>query len=136
MITRIVSYTLLGLLFFSFFLAIVGVTHISTGEEYYSFLGSISSRFETWKIEIPQIPSIPKMEQRDSSSGDNIFAAFRAFVNFFVIVINALIAILNIIILVVNIIIQLIQFITTFLFSMKDLISRLVERNSVAVFVG
>lgn len=122
------------MLFFAFFLAIVGVSHISTGEDYYTFLGSVSSRFENWRIEIPQIPSIPRMEQRDSRSGDNIFAAFRAFVNFFVVVVNALISILNILILIINTLIQLIQFVTTFLFSMKDLISRLVQRNSIVVF--
>lgn len=129
MITRIVSYLFLGLLFFSFFLAIVGVTHISTGDEYYSFLGSVSQRFESWKIEIPNIPNVPRMNDGSAGDGDNIFKAFRMFVNFFVEVINAIIGILNIVILVVNIVIQLIQFICTFLFSMKDFIGRLKDLN-------
>lgn len=135
MITRIVSYLMLGMLFLSFFLAILGVTHISTGDEYYSFMGSVSQRFENWKIEIPQIPSIPRLDERNAGDGDGIFAAFRAFVNFFVVLANAIVGILNILILIINTLIQLIQFITTFLFSMKDFIGRLVDLNPSDLYV-
>lgn len=129
MITRIVSYLFLATLFFAFFLAIVGVTHISTGEEYYRFLGTVSERFESWKIEIPNIPKIPRIDDSSSANGTDIFAILKGFVNFFVTLANVIISIFNIAILVINIIIQIIQFVCTFLWSMKDFIARLKDLN-------
>lgn len=129
-IVKIVSYSLLGCLFIAFFLAILGVQRISTGDEYYYFLKTISSRYESWRIEIPNIPKIDNIAGGTYDSSGLILSVVIKIANFFVNFVNVISTILNVFIMVINIVIQLIQFICTFLFSMKDFIDRLVQLNT------
>lgn len=134
MITKIVGYFLLGFCFIAFFLAMFGVTHIVTGSSYYTYLGTVSRRFESWRIVIPNIPKVPSLNvgsaSQDSANNilqvlKNILNFFKLFVNVYITFLNALISVINLLILVFNYIIAILQFICTYLFSIKDLIDSL-----------
>lgn len=125
MIQKVSLYFVLPMCIISFFLAVVGVQHVQLGESYYSFIGNVASRFETWKLTIPDIPLIDNQNFTMGDTDSNFLKAIANILNFFVLVINGLIKIINLLISVINIVIQMIQFIFTLIYSCKDFIEQL-----------
>lgn len=122
MIQRVALYFVFPMMLIAFFLAIIGVQQIEFGETYYQFFGNVTSRFNNWKLTIPDIPKIPSVDYTQGDRDTGFLKAIANILNFFVVVINALISILNIFVSIINIAIQLVQFILTFVYSVKDFI--------------
>lgn len=135
MITRIVGASMMFFLIIAFFLSIVGITHVSTGSEYYSFLKSVNSVYESWSVEIPNIPKVNSWNNSSADSGKNIFEAFRNFVNALIKFINLVITLVNFVIMLVNIVIGLVQIILSTIWCLKDFIIRLRELNMARTIV-
>lgn len=102
MIKKIIVSTFFVLLLFSISLYLAGITHVELGSHAMAFLKNCSRELESFKIAIPNIPSIPNMEDVNG---------FMVVVDVLVKFINGLVNVLNFIILVLNTLIQLIQFI-------------------------
>ena len=110
------------------FLALNGVQHIGIGEDYYSFMKSVSRDFENFKIEIPNIPKIPTITKKYNDSEwaiiNAIFTIINVIINFF----NGVISVLNVTILIFNIVLQVLEFIVLLLWKCKDFIAQMVEK--------
>ena len=102
MIKRIVGVILILCVFIAIPLSAAGVQRVDIGGAFYSFLKSCAKDLEGFKIAIPNIPSIPRME---SPSG--FFAVIDVLIQF----INGISNFINFGITLSNYVIQLIEFI-------------------------
>lgn len=80
------------------------ITRVQLGTPFLSFMNSCNLELNEFKIEIPSIPSIPKVSNLDVNFFEGILNAFISFV-------NGLTTLLNFVITFFNVIIQLLQFI-------------------------
>lgn len=120
---KIIGFSLVGLLIIALILALNGVEEVGFNDTYYKFFYSVSHDYDAWKLEIPRIPTIDKLE-----GGEWWALILNAFINF----VNGLFGFLNVIIMILNYVIQLIQFIATFLASIFYRLPELLE-NSVPI---
>lgn len=100
---------------------------VEIGADFLSFVRQCSTELNNNKIEIPNIPQIPKIEkvfaQESSNWWSQVLDFFVSFANGFFTFINAVINILNFFVQAINIIIQLLQFIFILLrniFTLRD----------------
>lgn len=103
---RIILALMSLFLIIALILALNGIEEVSFSDGYYKFLYSVSKDYDTWKLEIPQIPMIATLST--SKWYDFILNAFINFVNGFF-------TFLNVVIMIFNYVIQLIQFLVTFI---------------------
>lgn len=127
MIQRVALYFILPMCILAFFLSIAGVQHIQFGDSYYSFLRSVSVSFNSWKLEIPDIPSINKISIGDYDKSGLILSVLIKIANFFVSVVNSIILLINFVINILNIVVQIIQFVLTLIYRCKDFIKKVSE---------
>ena len=66
MIKKIIAFGFLLCLFIAIPLAVVGVKKIEPGVAFQSFINSLNKHYETWKLAIPDIPTIKSI---DNASG-------------------------------------------------------------------
>ena len=114
----------------AFFLSLYGVTHIQFGNDYYTFMGQVSSTYESWAFEIPDIPKIPEIDKGDYDKGGLILAVLIKIANFFVKFVNIITTIINIITSILNIVIQVIQFILSLIYECRGFLNKF--RTSIA----
>ena len=89
-------------------LALMGYKHVDLGSGFIGFMSNCSHELESFKIGIPDIPPIPKIDFLASSGGlEVLFNILNAIIGFFNVIIN----IINIGCDVINIVISLVQFI-------------------------
>lgn len=100
---------------------------VEIGADFLSFVRQCSNELNNNKIEIPNIPQIPMIEdisaEGDSNWWSQVLDFFINFANGFFTFINAVINILNFFVQTINIIIQLLQFIFILLrniFTLRD----------------
>lgn len=124
MIQKVSLYFILPMCIIAFFLSIIGVQQIEFGDTYYTFISSVSKTFDSWKLEIPDIPKIPLINTGDYDKSGLILAVLIKIANFFVKFVNIISTILNLVINILNIVIQLIQFILTIVYQCKDFINK------------
>ena len=127
MVNRIVGFTLLPCMILALFLALKGVQHVDFGNTYWLFLRDVTSSYNSWKLEIPDIPKVPKIAGGTFSEKGLILAVLISIANFFVDFVNALIAVINFGNTIINICIQIIQFCFTLIYRCKDFIAGVVE---------
>lgn len=124
MIHRVVLFFILPMCFIAFFLALLGVQQIEFGDTYYNFLQSVNNSFNSWKFEIPNIPSIDKIDTSSYDSKGLILQVIIKIANFFVSFINIITKIINVLSSIINIFIAVIQFILTLIYQCKDFIEQ------------
>lgn len=89
-------------LFIAIPLSIAGVEHVDISGPFLSLMKNTSRELEEYKIAIPEIPSIPRLEN---------VSGFFAVVDVLVSFINGFIKLLNFIVTIINVVIQLFQYI-------------------------
>lgn len=102
MIKRIILSIILVCLFIAIPLSIAGVKHVDISGPFLSLMKNTSRELEEYKIAIPEIPSIPRLEN---------VSGFFAVVDVLVSFINGFIKLLNFIVTIINVVIQLFQYI-------------------------
>lgn len=112
MIKRIIGAGILLCLFIAIPLSIAGITHVEIGSAFMGFLKSCNRDLENFKIEIPQIPQIPRFE---NPSG------FFVVVDILVSFINGISQFINFGIMISNYFIQLLEFITIILINLVSM---------------
>lgn len=116
MIKKIVGYSLLFFAMIALFLALAGIKEANLSPSFIAFLKNTSREMESWKVAIPNIPDIPKIE--DINQGEWYEFAVNA-LNGIISFLNGLVVLLNFIIMALNTLIQLLEFI---FFIIKNLI--------------
>ena len=101
MIRKIIFSSIFVLLLFSISLYLFGVRRVELGSTFLSFMKNCSRELENFKISIPNIPSIPLMDEVNG-----ILIVVDLLTKFF----NGLINVINFIILILNTVIQVLQF--------------------------
>lgn len=102
MINKIIVSIFLVCLFIAIPLSLAGIHKVELGEPFLNFMSTCNNELSRFKIEIPDIPLIPKFGNADG---------FLIVLNLLISFVNMIVQIVNIIADVVNIVIQLIQFI-------------------------
>lgn len=96
MIKRVIGFALLGCCFIAIILYGLGLRKVEIGSGFLAFLQNTNRELESFKIAIPEIPLIPRIQ------------------GFFVVVIdflNAMVNVMNFVITLFNVGIQIIQFV-------------------------
>lgn len=124
MIQKVSLYFILPMCLIAFFLSLLGVNHISLGNDYYNFMQGVGNTFNSWKLEIPNIPKINTLDVSSYDSSGLILQVLIKIANFFVRLVNIISSILNVIIGLINIVIQLLQFILSVIYQCKDFINK------------
>ena len=102
---------------------------VSIGPSFLSFMNTCSYELNQFKLEIPSIPDIPKidsLQMEDTNWWNAVLNFFVAFANGFFTFLNGVVLILNFLIVVINTIIQLLQFVFILvknLITMKDVLA-------------
>lgn len=121
MLKKILTFVLLPMLFIALFLYFFGVRKIELGNDYYLFMAGVSKNFENWKFTIPNIPTIPKME-----NAEGFVLILNAFISF----VNGFVQFINILITVTNSIVQLLQFVITLVYTLIDWFTAMGDKYS------
>lgn len=101
MIKRIVACLLFFCLIIAIPLAIAGVERVELGGAFMALLRNTSKELNTYKIEIPNIPSIPRL---NSATG------FMVVIDLLISFINGLVNLLNFVVMILNYVIQVLEF--------------------------
>lgn len=109
MIYRIVGVSMFFFCLIAIGLSLSGITHVDIGAPFLAFMNQCSRDLEAIKIEIPDIPQIPRWTV-PVEEGSDILTMLASIVNFFVFFGNMFVTTLNIIVTMINVIIQLLQF--------------------------
>mgnify|MGYP003295773380 CR=1 FL=1 len=109
MFYKIIAFILFPCLVVALVLSFVGVDQIVLDNSYMTFLKGVSHNLESWSLEIPKIPSIPKMADVDGG----LLEVVDILISFF----NGVINVLNILITIINVVISLLQFLFTIIYS-------------------
>lgn len=106
MVKKIIFSGIVLCLFIAIPLALMGYKQVELGTPFLALMRSVSRDLDSFKIEIPDIPKIPKFSSQEASGVlEVLFNILNAIINFF----NVIIFLINTVADVVNIIIQLIQ---------------------------
>lgn len=117
MINKIIFSTFAICLFIAIPLAVMGYTKVELGEPFLALIQQVNKDLADFKIEIPDIPSIPLFENADG---------FLAVINVLIKFVNIIIWLLNALADLINVVLQLIQTIVLFvkaLINFKDSIA-------------
>ena len=102
MIHKIIASLFLICLFIAIPLSLMGIERVELGEPFLSFMSTCNYELSNFKIEIPDIPTIPVFD--DASGFSLVIDVLIKFVNIIIVIINTIAD-------VINVVIQLIQFI-------------------------
>lgn len=108
MIYRIIGYSMLFCLFLAIGLSAFGYDHVDIGTAFLAFMRQVNADSLLFKIEIPDIPLIPRYE-RQSTGGDDIFTVLISLLNGMIFFVNMIIQTINLIADIINLVIQLLQ---------------------------
>ena len=109
MIYRIIGVSMLFFCLIALGLSISGIDHVDVGVPFMAFMSQCSRDLESFKVEIPNIPLIPRWELPQDDTTD-LLTMLASIVNFFVFFGNMVVTNLNIFVGLINVVIQLIQF--------------------------
>lgn len=101
MIKRIIAYLILFCLIIAVPLSLAGITRVELGGSFLALMKNTSRELNEFKIAIPSIPNIPKLDQVGG-----IWEVINVLVTF----INGFVNVLNFLVTILNYAIQLIQF--------------------------
>lgn len=95
MLTKIIGYILFFCLLVAIPLSLAGVQKIELGNDYYTFIATVSRNAEAVNFEIPNIPMIP---ETSGFAGANVLNVLAGFVNFLSNILNFVVQVLNFVI--------------------------------------
>lgn len=103
-------------LFIAIPLALVGIKKIELGPAFMSFMNRVSADLEVWKVQIPNIPNIPKYSDA---------TGFLVVLNALIKLVNTLTSLINILSTILNVVIEVLQFMCTLLWDLRYLIDNM-----------
>lgn len=108
---------------------------ITIGPEFLSFLRMCSSELNGFKIEIPDIPSIPKIEYMTQENAQWYELVLNFLVNIFnglITFLNGVVNILNFVVTIINVIIQVLEFLFILIKNIFNMTDALKVQNGIA----
>lgn len=121
MIKNIILSLVLLCLFIAIPLSMAGVTHVELGAPVMAFLKNTSNELNNYKIAIPDIPSIPRLED---------VSGFLVVIDLLIAFINGIIKILNFFVSILNVIIAVLEYIFLVIKNLITLKDSLIASNS------